>query len=86
MCRASWHWVVTVVVGSGKVTTGSSWHPAVTQVRRASSEGATVVLLEDYPHLTVPATEALVPVRPPQRQVTPQLSSAQGEDSQCWVA
>lgn len=50
-----------------------------------------MVLLEDYPHLTVPAAEALgvsptlVPMRPPQRQVTPQLSSAQGEDSQCWV-
>lgn len=36
-----------------------------------------MVLLEDYPHLTVPAAEALgvsptlVPMRPPQRQVTP---------------
>lgn len=47
------------MVGSGKVTTGSSWHPAVTQERRVTIEGATVVLREDYPHLTVPGAEAL---------------------------
>lgn len=79
LCRASWHWAVTVVVGSGKVTTGSSRHPAVTQARTAASEGATVVLLEDCPHLTVPVTEAVgasaslwcLPVRPPSKASHP---------------
>lgn len=80
-----------MVVGSGKVTTGSSWHPAVAQARRATSKGATVVLLEDHPHLTVPGfgglNPTLVPMRPPSKasHPLPQLSSAQGEDSQCWV-
>lgn len=60
MCRASRHWVVTVVVGSGKVTAGSSWHPAVTQERTVTRE-SWVVLREDYPHLTVPSAEALGP-------------------------
>lgn len=79
LCRASWHWAVTVVVGSGKVTTGSSRHPAVTQARTAASEGATVVLLGDCPHLTVPVAEAVgasaslwcLPVRPPSKASHP---------------
>lgn len=77
VCRASWHWAVTVVVGSGKVTTGSSWHPAVTQARRASSEGATVVCWKTTsPHSACPRgfgglSPTLVPTRPPSKASHP---------------
>lgn len=64
--QGPWHWVVTVVGGSGKVKTGSFWHPAVTQDRTGEESNlgeATGVPMEatPTPHLPGPIAKALGP-------------------------